>query len=472
MKTNAARYKALAALLAVTAILYFALRPGARSGESRTLPHRVIFVTIDTLRADHVGAYGYPRNTTPFLDQLAREGVLFERAYSVMPHTAPSHASFFTGKFPFEHGVLRNHEALPDSVPSLQTYFSAQGITSANFPAVEFLNGKVGFPPSPFPLGLGKGKGQWYLHAEQVVNNALQWLQGQPPLEDFFVWLHFYDVHQWQGRKYIPEKYFDGSLQPRGDELAEFLIRAHGTPEAFFGGREKMLEGIEGYDARLRYVDDQLARFSNELRSRGLDAGTVWIVTSDHGEGLGNHNYEGHGEFLYNEQLHIPLIVHAPDRTFPSQRAGDLVRAVDLYPTILELFGATLGKDFEQTRGVSLLPLLRGEELPNPPAVHFAERRPKDERSFRRTWRPGEVYSVQTLGEKLIEYSEGPDELYDLHQDPFELQNEVGNNPAQEQSLRDTLDQILNGGGPKLGSDAEPELTDEAVEELKTLGYM
>lgn len=440
------------------------------SRASRRPAKRVVFVTIDTLRADHVGVFGYPRNTTPFIDSLAQRGTMFSRVYSASSHTAPSHTSMFTGRFPFQHGVLRNHESLAPQIPSIHTILERQGFASVAFPSVKFLDGKVGFPASPVPLQVARGGGRWYLNAAQVVDNALQWFDGLDRQQPFFTWLHFYDVHQWQGRSNIPEEYFDGRLTPHGSELAQFLIEQHHTPPQFFGGEEQMLHAIEGYDARLRFVDDQLLRLQRALEQRGLNEETLWVITSDHGEGLGNHNYEGHGEFLYQEQIHVPLVVHMSDDRYPSQRVDRLARTVDLLPTVLELVE---GGPLPRTEGHSLAAAIRGESLDHlAPLVAFAQRRPRDERSFRRNWRPGEVFSVHNDHAKLIDYSIGEDELYDLSSDPFELENRLGRSTAHETLLRAELATILARSGEVQGRDEEPALNQDEVEELRSLGYL
>lgn len=436
-------------------------------------PSRIIFITIDTLRADHLPFYGYPRMTAPFLSSLAEQGVVFEKAYSAAPHTAPSHTTMFTGLFPFQHGVRRNQETLAGDVPNLYGLLSAAGWTTVAFPAVTFLDGKVGFPKSPVPLQLydkTRERRSWYLMASEVVDNVEQWLNSQQQPDKLFMWLHFYDVHQWKGKRFIPPQYMQQMKASGDDELIEYLVKHHNTPVEFFKGKEGTLRAMNGYDARLRFVDDQLRRLHGLLESRQLTDNSIWVVTSDHGEGLGNHNYEGHGEFLYQEQLHVPLVFSASDRRFPARRLSELVRTVDLFPTLLHFAG--IGQHPMQ-EGKSLLSLLHeGEWKDAPVEFSYAERRPKDYKTFRKFWEEGEIYSVHDLERKLIEHSQGIDELFDLSQDPFEETSILGQDATAEQALRHELAETLKRRDRDRTLAEEQPLTEQQIEELKSLGYL
>lgn len=459
---------ALAAVIALAcgASIYLAPIIGRRWS-----PQRIYIVTIDTLRADHVGALGYPRNATPFIDSLSARGTLFERALSASSHTAPSHASMFTGLFPFQHGVRRNHETLDAEVPALPAYLKERGFTVAAFPAVEFLDGKVGFPASPVPLELSNRRSDWYLNAQEVFDNALAWLSGRAVSEKLLVWMHVYDVHQWKGRGKLPESYQPGMLAPRGAEMISFLEQRHNLPAEFHGGKERMLAAVDGYDLRLRFVDDQLKRLYESVTRAGMNGDALWIVTSDHGEGLGNHNYEGHGEYLYEEQLRVPLLIHSTGGEIPVTRAGGLVRSVDLFPSLAELVDGAAPGFARSIEGLSYArELLSGRWEGLAERWSFAERRPVDKESHRRTWRPGESFSLHSGRDKLIEYSEGADELYDLPKDPFELADI--DDPDRENAVRGELMEILKRKHSERIKPDEPKLDDSQIEELRTLGYL
>lgn len=470
-------YKILVIILSLTILLYvFYIFKGKDnlSGKAK----RVVIITIDTLRADHLKSYGYLRERAPFLTELANKGTFFLNAFSQSSHTAPSHTSMFTGLYPFQHGVLRNHEVLSSDIPSITSVLNNHNIKTAAFTSVRFLDGKVGFPPSPVQMkiverGEGGGGNRWYLNSAEVVDNALSWLKGMPP-EDFLIWLHFYDVHQWMGWGNLPEEYRKAAEEEDVDDLLEFIQKEHGISLDYWKTKEKMQRAIIGYDARLNFVNDQIKRLYQEMDKLGFNDDSVWIITSDHGEGLGNHNYEGHGEFLYQEQIHIPLIIHSPSGITPSTGAvEDIVQSVDIFPTILDLFNVTGVKALQNSKkieGSSLLPFIYDDATYTSHTPYsFAQRRPKDMQSFRRTWTPGEAYSVHDKFSKLIDYTESDDYFFDLEKDPKELNNII-NSPLME-DYRKTLKDILNRQtGAKDGG--EPELSEDEIQELRSLGYL
>ena len=442
------------------------------SGKQNALqPKRIFFITIDTLRADHLSQFGYFEETAPFLRNLADTGVTFTSAYSQVSHTAPSHASMFTGLYPFQHGILRNHEVLSEKAKAVEDILPSKNVELAAFPSVVFLDGKVGMPKSPVSLNLedrakGGGRRRWWINAGEVFDNALKWITAKKSNDKFFLWAHVYDVHQWAGWGNLPKEYREQAESKDSSELVSFVQKEHGIPLEYWKSEEKLKRAIIGYDARLKYVDDQLKRFYNEMKQKGLTKNSLWIITSDHGEGLGNHHFEGHGEYIYQEQLHVPLIIHSPDG--PVSKASiipDLVRLVDLFPTFVELFGAEISHKIE---GASLLPLLEGKKRPEV-IYSFAQRRPKDNKSFRKTWEDGLVYSLHDEFYKLIFHSESEDEFFDLKEDPGELlstpTDSLKNNYDEE--LKETLSRKTD-----IENSGEQDLNKEQIEELKSLGYL
>lgn len=453
-------------------LILLLLSSGCQKGESANYK-RVIFVTIDTLRADRLSAFGYPRETAPFLSSKISEGTLFTNAFSAAPHTAPSHTTMFTGLFPFEHQVLKNHDILGTEIYDLAEYARGAGYQVLGVSAVGFMNGKVGFPSLSETIGKDRSvisKKTWYRNAKEVVNIAIHWLENSSPNDNQFIWLHFYDVHQWKGRANVPPEYVTELERTADDRLVEYLKQDLNTPLDFFGSTEKLLHANNGYDARIKFVDAELKRFSDYLSQRGLLSSSLWVITSDHGEGLGNHNYEGHGEFLYQEQLHVPLVFWSSDRKVKAQKIDQLSRTVDLFPTLAQLIGVPLDRA-HQISGISLAQSILGSGSAEFPHYSFAERRPKDMVSFRKTWEEGEIYSLHSLDGKFIEHSHGTDEFYDFKNDRFELENRYGKGGELEQTLRSEGAKLYK---PKhsTSSDSEQALPPEEVEELKTLGYL
>jgi len=436
-----------------------------------------IFITIDTLRADRVGSYGYPRDITPFFDTLAESGVVFENVFSASSHTAPSHTTMFTGLYPFEHNVLRNHEELAPDKFNIAQLFSELGYNTAGLPSVGFMEGKVGFPLIDFPTTEQEERlrrRHRFRNAETMVDRAISWISEQDHSKPTFLWLHFYDVHQWKGRGLLPDTYYEQVLEMHTDDYLEFLATEHNIPLDFFESLEQMQEYMDIYDARLLFVDSEIKRLYDYMNQAGINNNNFWVITSDHGEGLGNHNYEGHGEFLYQEQIHIPLVFHHTGGLLQQRRVDQLVRSVDFFPTLADLAGEPLTLRDLNLHGISFRSLVeRGEWAGEGVQFSFAQRRPKDTVSFRRDWLDGEVMSIHDLKVKYIFNSEAPDEFYDLAEDPFELENLSGTNRVEERFLSIQLQELVVPADPEAATvDNEPELTPDEIEELRTLGYL
>ena len=271
----------------------FASRParGASGAELGTLvgdgasgPLNLVIITLDTTRADRIGAYGARDVETPALDGLAREGVLFEQAVAVAPLTLPVHSSIFTGRFPPEHGVRDNGGFfLDDKQITLAEVLKARGYRTGGFVAAYVLDSKWGISQGfdtyfdDFDLGEAKGLsiGAIQRPANEVVDKALPWIQ-EAKDTPFFAWIHFYDPHT----PYRPPE--------------PYATRYKGHP----------------YNGEMAFVDSQVGRVVAQLKSMGLYDRTVVVVMGDHGESLGDHGEGQHGFFIYNSVTHVP--VHDP----------------------------------------------------------------------------------------------------------------------------------------------------------------
>ena len=273
---------------------FFGLRPGGRGdgrqgtffgGTSRE-PLNLVVITLDTTRADRMGAYGNGNVETPAFDRLAREGVLFEQAVSVAPLTLPVHSSMFTGKFPPEHGVRDNGGFFlgPEQV-TLAEVFKARGYRTGGFVGAYVLDSKWGIGQGfdtyhdKFDLSESRGVSLAAIQrpANEVVDQALPWLDAgrrQP----FFAWLHLYDAHS----PYRPPE--------------PFASRYKGHP----------------YNGEIAFTDSQVARVIAELEALGVYDRTIVVVMGDHGESLGDHGEAAHGFFIYNSVVNVPFVVRAP----------------------------------------------------------------------------------------------------------------------------------------------------------------
>jgi len=455
-------------------------RPGAAP-----LFERVVLVTVDTLRADHLSCYGYPRATTPFLDGLAARGVRFTRALAAVSHTAPSHATMLTGLVPALHGVLENGTLLPEQALDLARVFGQAGFETAATLNVAFLAriagsfGHVEVRPA--------ARGARNQTAEDVVDAALAWLRERRKGTRFFLWVHVYDPHEWQQRV----EAHHGRDEPiwSGATPADFVARfaeLHGLPAPVPGqpylvpmpgkpdprgvfGPDKLLRCVDAYDQLVLEADRALARLHAELAALELPGRTLWVVTSDHGEGLADHGYTGHTGRIFQEQLHVPLILATSDGALGPRVVDELVAHADLFPTLVEGLGLALAADERLFDGRSLLPLARGEDVPWPPRRVFAQRRPSTDPKERDR---AAMYALQDGRRKLLRVEPGPDALFDLGADPRELVD-LGEEAAHASELHRALDALLGTYGahaPASGA-AEQEVPEAILEELRNLGY-
>jgi arylsulfatase A-like enzyme len=394
----------------------------------RNAPARVVVVTIDTLRADHVGTYGSERARTPILDGLAREGVRFDAAFSPVPLTLPAHATLLTGLDPDRHGVRHNAVfTLAPEIPSLPERLRAAGFGTAAFVGAFVLDRRFGLARGfdVYDAAMdGRRSGRAVVgfaerRADAVVDAFLGWLESAP--ERFFAWVHVYDPHA----DYDP---------PAGFSLG-------------FAGRP--------YDGEIAFVDSQLGRLFEALDARFDPADTLVVVTSDHGEALGEHGEPTHSYSLYEATQRIPMIWRGPG--FRGGRTvDDVVRLADVAPTIL----AALGQEpFPESSGRDLAPLLRGDA---PPARAYAETLATH---LDYAW--SALFSVRDTRWRYIRAPEP--ELYDLDADPRERRNVAAAQPEVVRELDAWLAERLANARP-LGTAAA--LSSEERARLQALGYV
>jgi choline-sulfatase len=294
-------------------------------------PLNLVVITLDTTRADRMGAYGATTVETPVFDRLAREGVLFEHAVSVAPLTLPVHSSIFTGKFPPEHGVRDNGGFfLGEDQTTLAEVLKGRGYRTAGFVGAYVLDSKWGIGQGfetyydKFDLSESRGVslGAIQRTANEVVDQALPWLDGNRS-QPFFAWLHLYDAHS----PYRPPE--------------PFATRYKGHP----------------YNGEIAFTDSQVGRVIAKLEALGVYDRTVIVILGDHGESLGDHGEAAHGFFVYNSVVNVPFLIRAPYSTMHGRRVADPVRSVDVMPTALELLRVPAPSGMS---GASLTPLLAG----------------------------------------------------------------------------------------------------------------
>jgi arylsulfatase A-like enzyme len=477
---------ALAALL-IAAALGCGDRGNGAAARPLAYDH-VVLVTLDTLRADHLGAYGYPRKVSPFIDELAERGVVFERAYAAMSTTGPSHATMFTGLYPLQHRVQKNGQGLPDAFVTLAEMLSDRGFDTAAFVSsrASLRSGHLdrGFRVYDEPR---RAVAVPYRPADETVDAAVAWLEGRSDGGPLFVWVHLFDAHLPRQAPLAHLRAVASGTEEERRAVQRFLIEGHRVPPSYFGNDpDAMLQAIDEYDAEISFVDTELSRFHEAVSRRDFGERTLWIITSDHGEGLGNHHWMLHGKQIYDEQVRVPLIFHASDGSLPPRRAPGIVEQVDLLPTIASLtgIGDRLGEQFLPIQGRSLAPILAGEVAAGvSPRTAFVQRRvyaanpgaeariradPEQMRKIR--YEPGEKYGLVERRWKYVHRTRGRDELFDLRGDPYETRNLVAEHSERAREMKARLLARVNAlrEGPTL----EPDPVDaETAELLEELGY-
>lgn len=425
-------------------------------------PPNVVLVTLDTTRADHLGLYGYFRDTSPRLDAFAAEAIVVERALAPMATTLPSHTSILTARAPLEHGVLANlahggRRFAP--APGLRSFaelcLDAGYRTGAFVSAAPLERGsglEAGFETYHQPgEGFPQRRGEFTTHA------ALRWLEGVKG-EPFFLWVHYYDAH-WP---FDPASGYAGLFEA-GPELEAFLAarRIPDASERSGSGLESTREVTDAYDAELRYQDAQLGRLLDALARRPDWGRTAVAIVGDHGEGLSQHGEAAHGG-TWDEQLFVPLVLRVPGRA-PERIAAP----VPVASTLAMLARALATPAFE--------PFLAQA------AAHVEGTAVMSQDAGRRSGRPGYHLALTGARFKYRRVDQGNaafvEELYDLAEDPFELTNVATAYPDLVRELAADLDarldaqaraaQELRRGAPELVPEIDPEL----VRRLEALGY-
>ena len=399
----------------------------------------VILITVDTLRADHLGCYGDSGIETPAIDALAREGVVFRRAISQVPLTGPSHAALLTGTYPAWNGFQSwSDPGLRPGVPTLAEVFKARGYTTAAFVSAFVLDSMWGLNRG-FDLYDDWFKTQDYQampggdvkrRGEETIDRVLPWLKS-PPGRPFFLWVHLYDPH-------FP----------------------YDPPEPF---KTKYRSHL--YDGEVAYDDQQLGRLFEFLKTQGLYNSSLIVLTSDHGEGLGDHEERDHGYFIYNSTIHVPLIIKLPTAHPTAQRSiSQVVNTVDIAPTLARLSGVP-DADTRSFQGQSLASLM-DKGAAGPARYGFSESLyPRD------LLNAHSLLGVQT---DRYAYIQAPrEELYDLQGDPGEKQNVLRENPAVAETLRQAAKDLRTRFRPRADAAIQGgRLSAEAVEKLRSLGYV
>ena len=411
--------------------------PAAAMARPR-VPPNVVVITIDTLRADHLGCYGYTQIRTSNIDALAADGVRFVRAYTPVPVTLPSHTVIFTGTYPMFSGMHDfSGNKLSANQPTLASVLKEQGYATAAVIGSAVLDSR---------FGLNRGFDFYYDHFDfsrldesnldemerpgnQVADTTLDWL-GKNYQKKFFLWMHLYDPHY----PYRPPA-------PYSEEYKE-----------------------RPYDGEIAFADEQVGRLIGFLKEKGLYQNTLIVLSGDHGESLGEHGEKTHGFYIYNATLHVPLIIHLPSDG-RGRTVDDLVSTADLMPTVLHVLKVEVPS---QVQGRDLSPIVAKKKI--------AEKKEVDSRDlYAESYLPRLHFNwseLRGVENERYHFIDAPKpELYDLVKDPGETRNLFAEKKAVGEEMRGKLAAVIRhySAGQEL---AEKTGLDPALmERLKSLGY-
>jgi len=395
------------------------------------IPKNLLLITIDTIRADRLGCYGNKRISTENIDMLAKTGVLFTQAISHAPVTLPSHSSIMTGLYPYYHGVRDNSiYRLNKKYTTLAEILKENGFKTGAFIGSFILDSQYGLDQGfdlyndKFLSPKQRGKLPVDRRGEEVSELAIKWIDSLPK-DRFFLWLHYYDPHA----DYDP-------------------------PEPF---RDAYSENL--YDGEIAYTDMCIGLVLEKLEKLGLLKDTLVVLTGDHGESLGEHKEQTHGLFVYDSTIHVPLIISYPGLEIKNKSLENQVRSVDILPTILDILSIPLKT---QVHGRSLLPLIKG-------VSKWKEEYSYSEAEIPKTFYWNALKSIRDSNWKYI-HAAHP-ELYDLKNDPKELNNLAGKYRRKALELKKKLQDLLakQVNFKEKENIAPPD--EETAEKLKSLGY-
>ncbi len=404
----------LAVLVVVPLVLWAVLAGDALGPHSVPLSGarrpNVILILVDTLRADHLGMYGYERDTSPFLDAWATGAVVFDQAYAPSSWTRPSTVSLLTGLDPIHHRVEDRLDVIPPSLPLLGERLQVEGyatfaaITNPHVSSAWAFDRGFDVFDDLEALGLGTG-------ADAVVDHVVARIDALAESEPFFLYLHLIDPHT----PFDPPPPFDARFPADPEDVGDYAIA--------------------GYDGEIAFVDSQLRRLFEALRARGLEDGTMAIVTSDHGEELLERGGIGHGVNLFEEVLRVPLIVRFPDGAHAGARVAERVSLIDVVPTILSALRDVPAAGLD---GRDLTTLLGVRERPWAARELFL--------SLRTTGPDSHLMRGLLAGpHKYLRRSRpsASEALFDLEQDPSEIENLARARAGTRERMAASLDAYL-----------------------------
>ncbi|MEQ8767543.1 MAG: sulfatase [Planctomycetota bacterium] len=435
-------------------------------------PVNVVLISIDTLRPDHLGVYGYDRDTSPRIDAIAKRAVVFDRAYSQSPKTGPSHMTMLTGLFPGAHGVRNLGEepnvALSESIPTLAERLKEGGYKTAAFTAGGHVGADLGFDRGFDTFEAGGGVQKIFERAITEVNDRAK------EEEPFFLFVHTYEVHD----PYVPPEKYQRWNDPSyaGEIISTRRALKEAAGEEWQKQHEIFWDKVDPesaadiqrlkdlYDGSIALTDELVGALYDRLEKHGELENTLFVIVSDHGEEFSDHGGFLH-ESLYDELLHVPWIMQFPKGrgdAWNGKRIAAPVRMVDLMPTVLRTLDLALPEICE---GADIRPLLSGKETPHPRPL-FAE------------WPRAFMTSLQTDDWKLIQKESAEtldEELFNMATDPGETKSVLESESEIAQKVREAIQKVQGVNGnihSSFQSGKGVEMSPDVMKELQRLGYI
>jgi arylsulfatase A-like enzyme len=389
----------------------------------------IVVIISDALRPDHLGCYGYNRPTSPNIDMLSQEGVVFETVITQAPWTKSSFSSLLSSTFPFQHGVVDWISKMPDTLEVLPEVLAENGYHTICVMNMVGMAGRFGVLRGFAETSV---TGKFDRNATKTTDDAIALIESAP--EPFFLLIHYFDTHQ----PYKPPADFVQLIAGETASAMTESARDSLSEEAAPRTAAEIERHITLYDACVRYVDSEIGRILNALQNGDMRSHTIVAISADHGEAFWEHDVGGHGRTLYDEEIKVPLVVSLPGRYDRPRRVSRQVRMVDLAATIVDLAGAEVPKRWE---GVSLLALVDGGIRRKPGQAFLAPQIALTETSMRKGVLP--VKSLRTDAWKVvIQPATGLAQVYNLREDPAETSDLRALNPAPADTLLRILETI------------------------------
>ncbi len=427
----------------------------------------IILITIDTLRADNLPCYGYDRNTTPFICDFAREGILFENSFVQIPLTGPSHASILSSRYPDSHGLLKHESILNKNVTFISQILKKENYTTGAYVNVLTLDPKFGFN-----RGFDTYTHNGTQNAAETNDYIFTWIKKNKN-KKFFLWVHYFDPHFTYNPPYPYNKFYSkepttfdlyNNLKYKSRDILFYNLFNNNTLTT-----NDLNRAIALYDGEILFVDENLKQLFKYLKDNGLYDNALIIITADHGEGFDHDYYFNHPMFVYDSFTHVPLIIKFPHSLYQNLRINNLVESVDIAPTVLDYLGINISLYFE---GQSLLSMIETNKsrksyvFSQSAACSLINKKcfPKGYTSVSRSIRNNRWKLILNPYNDSFIY-----ELYDLKSDPDELINVYSKHPKLAKELSNIL---LNKISQKPNFNDSIELDQETINKLKSLGYM